>query len=87
MTREVDRTMHVDGTQLVSLLGAVLILVAYAGGQVGRLDSKGTAYSALNLVGSGLLTYVAIVGFQLGFIVLEGIWALVSLLALIRRRS
>ncbi len=73
--------------QIISLLGAALILGAYVSPQLGRMQPGGTAYNALNLVGSALLGYVAIVESQYGFIALEVVWAVVSLYALLRPRA
>jgi hypothetical protein len=73
--------------QVVSLVGAALILGAYVGAQLGRVQSGQPAYNAMNLVGSVLLTYVALVDQRIGFIVLEGAWAAVSLYALWRGRT
>jgi hypothetical protein len=73
--------------QIISLLGAALILVAYVAPQLGRMRPGSTVYNALNLVGSALLAYVAIVESQYGFIVLEAVWAVVSLYALLRPRA
>lgn len=70
--------------QLISLLGAILILAAYVAHQVGWMDSGRARYNLLNLAGSILLGYVAIAGRQYGFILLEIVWALVSLYALSR---
>ena len=70
--------------QIISLLGAALILAAYVAPQLGRMRPGSTAYNVLNLVGSALLAYVAIVESQYGFIALEGVWAVVSLYALLR---
>ncbi len=75
-----------DLTQLISVLGAALILFAYVAGQLGRMRLGSAAYSWLNLLGSALLAYVAIVETQYGFIILEGEWAVVSLYALLRPR-
>jgi hypothetical protein len=70
--------------QVVSLLGALLILLPFAASQLGRLAVQSRRYQALNLVGSGALTLVAVVGRQYGFILLEGVWALMSLYGLVR---
>ena len=65
--------------QLVSLAGAALILAAYVALQRGWLTRETRQYNALNLVGSLLLTYAAVRDWNLGFIILEGSWALLSL--------
>lgn len=70
--------------QLVSVVAAVLVLTAYVGLQTGRLDRGSRAFNALNLVGSVLLTWVAIVDARWGFILLEGVWALISLPGTVR---
>jgi hypothetical protein len=70
--------------QLVSLAGAVMVLAAYLALQRGWLRREDRAYNALNLFGSLLLTYVAVVDRRLGFIVLEGAWALLSLWPLVK---
>ena len=65
--------------QVISVVGALAILGAYAANLLGWLRPANLSYSVANLIGSGILTFIAIVDQQLGFIVLEGVWALVSL--------
>lgn len=72
--------------QLISVVGAVLILVAYAANQQGKLDRRDPSYNLLNLVGSALLAWVAIIDRRAGFIALESAWALLSIPALVASR-
>lgn len=65
--------------QIISFIGALLILVAYVGHQAHKMDPRGTLYNWLNVIGSALLGWMALSPFQLGFVVLEFAWVLVSL--------
>ena len=71
--------------QLLSAVGAALVLGAYLALQRGWLESVDRTYNALNFVGAVLLTWVAIADRRVGFIVLEGAWALLSLPGSLRR--
>ncbi len=70
--------------QAISLVGAALILVAFAAQQSGRLKPSDAAYLALNFGGSAILAYFAIEARSLGLSVLESAWALISLWSLVR---
>jgi len=70
--------------QFVSVLGSLLVLVAYVGSQFGWLSAKGLAFAFANIVGSGILAAVAALEAQWGFLLLEGAWASVSLVAVVR---
>jgi hypothetical protein len=65
--------------QIVGLVGAVLILVPFAAVQLRRMGTETWAYQLLNLGGAGLLTLVAALERQYGFILLEGVWTLMSI--------
>ena len=70
--------------QCASFLGAMLILVAYAGHQMGWMNPRWVSYNVLNAIGSAILGYIAFRPFQVGFVVLEVTWTVISICALFR---
>jgi hypothetical protein len=68
--------------QLISIAGALLILLPFAGSQLGRLSPESLAYQCMNLVGAAALTTVAVIERQYGFILLEGSWTFMSIVGL-----
>ena len=71
-------------SDVLQILGALLILAPFAGLQLGRLRADSAVYLWLNLVGSALLTALALAGEQWGFLLLEACWAVVSAWGLMR---
>jgi hypothetical protein len=70
--------------QALQLVGAALILGAFLLLQLRIAAPDRPNYLALNLAGAGLLAYEAARTGQIGFLVLEGVWALISAAALVR---
>ncbi len=73
--------------QAVAILGAGLVLGAYAALQRNRWTSDGVGYLWFNFIGALMLTIVAVADRLLGFILLEAVWAAVSLASIIRRTA
>lgn len=73
--------------QVVQILGALLILAAFVLSQRRLLDPESLPYLVPNLVGSAALAVDAYVGSQWGFVLLEGVWALVSAVGVVGRLS
>jgi hypothetical protein len=71
--------------QVVQIVGAVLILAAYTAAQAGILDQRSYLYLLLNLVGSAVLAVIAAFGQQWGFLLLEGVWTVVTLWSIVLR--
>jgi hypothetical protein len=64
--------------QVVQIVGALLILAAFAAVQFERMSPDSRLYLLLNLLGSVILCVLAVTSAQLGFVLLEGVWAIVS---------
>ena len=72
----------------VEIFGALLVLAAFGLNQFAGLDRYGAPYLALNLVGAAILAVLAAVHGQWGFLLLQGVWAVVALgglVGLVRR--
>jgi hypothetical protein len=72
--------------QLIQILGAIAILAAFTLAQFSLLARQSWSYLGLNLVGATVLALLAYLERQWGFLLLEGVWALVSAWALLARR-
>lgn len=65
--------------QVIQVLGSLLILIAFSAAQRGALAQTSTPYLVLNLIGSAVLAVLAAYEEQLGLLLLETCWAVVSL--------
>lgn len=70
--------------QGISIVGAVLVLTAYTAHQLERMKSGTYLYQLLNLLGGILLVTAAVSTEQIGLILMEGAWAVVSAYGLVR---
>ena len=77
--------MSVD--QIVQIVGALMILAGFILTQGHLLDADSYLYLVLNLAGATILAVLAFQTQRWGFVLLEGVWALVALAGLILRLS
>jgi hypothetical protein len=70
--------------EILQVVGAVLILVAFGTAQAGRLSPHSPLYLVLKLAGASVLTVVAAAEADWGFLLLEGVWTLLSLWGLVQ---
>ena len=71
----------------IGSIGVFQILLAYTLNVMGKLNRKSLTFILLNVVGGSLACLASILMNYLPFIVLEGVWTLVSLLSLINYKS
>ncbi len=76
--------MDLAWDQVLSLCGAFLILLAYATESLKPAYLSPLVFQLLNAAGSFGLFVTAVVHNQYGFILLEGSWFIISLVALAR---
>jgi hypothetical protein len=72
-------------SQIVQIVGALAILVAFAAAQARMLDVRSWSYLWLNFVGAFALSIDAWHEHQWGFLLLEGVWTIVSAWGLVAR--
>jgi hypothetical protein len=63
---------------LTQIIGALLVLTAFALTQARLLSPDARNYLILNLLGGGVLALDAYIGRQWGFLLLERVWATIA---------
>ena len=70
--------------EVIGSLGVAILLAAFFANLTGWLRADSIPYSALNLAGAGLACLSSYLIAFLPFVVLEGVWATVAAVALVR---
>lgn len=71
-------------TDWIGSIGVFQILLAYFLNVVGKISTKDLSFILLNLIGASMACFASILLNYWPFIILEGVWALVSLVTLMR---
>jgi hypothetical protein len=71
-------------SDIAGLIGAFMMLAAYAAASFGKLDPVKAPSLLMNLIGAGLVLYSLSEDFNLGAAVLEVSWGLIALAGLIK---
>ena len=77
-------------TDWIGFTGVAILLVAFVLNAAGKISRDHIAYILMNLIGAGIACAASVLLNYWPFIILEGAWALVSLVALVnyfRNRS
>ncbi len=72
---------------LLGYFGVGLILLAYFLNLFNKIDNESRAYVWMNLIGAVLACVSSVLIKSIPFTILEGTWALVSVVALVRKKK
>ena len=68
----------------IGFAGVFQILLAYVLNVIGKVGKNDLAFILLNLIGASMACYASVLMSYMPFILLEGIWAGVSMISLIK---
>lgn len=71
----------------IGSIGVFQILLAYILNVIGKLERNDLTFILLNLIGASMACLASVLMEYIPFIVLEGVWALVSLIALAKYKK
>lgn len=74
-------------TDWIGFIGVFLILLAYILNVLGKVKPTDLTFILLNFFGAGLACFASILMKYLPFIILEAVWAFVSLISLLRYKK
>ena len=73
-------------SDIIGSLGVALLLIAFFLNLFKMISPESKAYGLLNIVGAGLSCYASLLIGFMPFVVLEGTWAVVAAIGMIRAR-
>ena len=79
--------MQLHTNDLIGFIGVTILLLAFLLNLLGRISKDGWLYVLLNATGAGLACLASWLINYLPFVILEGTWMLVSILALAKMLS
>jgi len=71
----------------IGFIGVFQILLAYMLNAMGKVSHKDLSFILLNLIGAGMACLSSILLNYMPFIILEGVWTIISLISLLKYRS
>ena len=75
--------MHLTVSDWIGFTGVAILLLAFLLNLVGRMSKDGFWYIGLNILGAGLSCLASVLIRYLPFVLLEAVWTLVSVAALV----
>ena len=76
--------MEFSFADMIGSIGVFILLLAFVLNLLNKISRESLAYIFMNIIGAGLACYASYLIDYLPFIILEGVWTFVSLIALLR---
>ena len=76
--------MDISFADIVGSIGVFILLLAFVLNLINKISGKNIVYILMNIVGAGLACYASYLINYIPFIILEGVWTIVSAVALLR---
>jgi hypothetical protein len=77
--------MH--SSDIIGSIGVALLLIAYFMNLFKLIGQESKVYGILNVAGAGLACYASLMIGFIPFVVLEGMWAIVALIGMLRKKN
>ena len=75
--------MHLTTNDWIGAIGVAILLLAFLLNLLKRISVNGLPYILMNIVGAGMACIASWLIHYIPFVILEGVWTLVSVFALV----
>ncbi|MGI8581032.1 MAG: CBU_0592 family membrane protein [Chitinophagaceae bacterium] len=75
--------MNISSSDIIGSVGVFILLLAFVLNLLDRLSGKNIIYILMNIIGGGLACFASYLIHYIPFVILEGVWTVVSLFALL----
>jgi hypothetical protein len=79
--------MNFQFTDIIGSVGVFILLLAFVLNLLNKISRENIIYILMNIAGAGLACYASYLINYLPFIILEGVWTFVSIIALLRYKK
>lgn len=76
--------MEMNSIDWIGFIGVFQILLAYILNVIGKIKSTDLTFILLNLMGAGMACFASVLMGYIPFIILEGVWTVVTFITLIK---
>lgn len=76
--------MHLSFSDIIGSAGVFILLLAFVLNLLNKISRDSLGYILMNIIGAGLACYASYLINYIPFIILEGVWTLVSIFALLK---